>query len=159
MIPLPLTGSVQGVCNENASTTLCATPLQPHLPQVLRPVALSEESMYSFHTKEYINFLKNVTPENQVSSALLPIRIRSSHHKAGVQPTKRPSAHMRRCLMSNANDLFHVGIQHCSIRLPYQPGCQSRGGGRLPLMGRRCLHSRVGLIVWRGGCRPKHSAR
>jgi hypothetical protein len=34
-------------------------------PQVLRPVPLSEEMMHTFHTKEYISFLKSVTPENQ----------------------------------------------------------------------------------------------
>ncbi|GAX82654.1 hypothetical protein CEUSTIGMA_g10080.t1 [Chlamydomonas eustigma] len=33
--------------------------------QVLKPVPLSEEIMQSFHTREYIEFLKNVTPENQ----------------------------------------------------------------------------------------------
>jgi acetoin utilization deacetylase AcuC-like enzyme len=35
--------------------------------QVLRPVQMSEETMQMFHTKEYIDFLKNVTPENQAS--------------------------------------------------------------------------------------------
>ena len=27
---------------------------------------MSEETMQAFHSKEYIDFLKNVTPENQV---------------------------------------------------------------------------------------------
>ena len=36
------------------------------LVQMLRPVLMSEETMQAFHSKEYIDFLKNVTPENQV---------------------------------------------------------------------------------------------
>ena len=33
--------------------------------QMLRPVQMSEETMQAFHSREYIEFLKNVTPENQ----------------------------------------------------------------------------------------------
>eukprot|EP00955_Chlamydomonas_euryale_P034201 349715-Chlamydomonas_euryale.AAC.13 len=40
--------------------------------QLIRPVALSEEMMQTFHTKEYVNFLKHVTPENQVWAGWLP---------------------------------------------------------------------------------------
>ena len=34
--------------------------------EIIRPVSLSEEAMQTFHTPEYISFLKHVTPENQV---------------------------------------------------------------------------------------------
>lgn len=45
---------------------VCDTAILPWL-QMLRPVQMSEETMQAFHTKEYIDFLKNVTPENQAS--------------------------------------------------------------------------------------------
>ena len=51
------------VCEIKIAAALCVCFT---VAQVLRPVPISEETMHTFHTKEYISFLKNVTPENQV---------------------------------------------------------------------------------------------
>ena len=74
----------------------CAEPLtrlRPTVPcaQVFRPVQLTAEEMTYFHTDEYVEFLRHITPDNQARPGLLAFLL--------VSPTQLADVFRRTCFL------------------------------------------------------------
>ncbi len=63
--------------------------------QMFKPTLAPEESLTQFHSKDYIAFLKSVSPDNKVCVCLCVIRVSMS---ASVCECVRKSARARVCV-------------------------------------------------------------
>ena len=81
--------------------------------KAFRPVAATEDMMQTFHTKEYIEFLKNVTPENQVETGEL------GSSELNMQCLAVASANKS---VSKASEQVHCVLQHCNSLPVYKSG-------------------------------------
>ncbi|GFH11700.1 PEROXIDASE_4 domain-containing protein, partial [Haematococcus lacustris] len=83
--------------------------LYRHL-EVYKPVKASEEAMATFHTDDYIEFLKRVTPDNQEQHA----------------------QQLRQYTLANDCPIFDRMFEYCQVRLGRQDASGPDPEGRLP---------------------------